>query len=151
MRATHILFVLLLLLLVLGPVVEAATIVVAAQDATPEERAAADIRCDGIDDQRDINNAFNRLPPEGGTVRLTPGTFFCPESIFPNERTSLVGAGPSSTRIVVHNPQNPYKPISVIVPDVRLRGFTLMGSGGVMIKESRVVVEEVVATSRGPD
>lgn len=151
MRALRILFGLVLLGLVLGQVVSATTIVVAAKDASPAERMAADILCDGVEDQRDINNAFNRLPAEGGTVQLSTGTFSCPESIFPNERTTLVGAGPASTRIVVINPQSPYKPISVIVPDVHLRGFSLMGSGAVMIKESRVVVEEVFATSRSPD
>ncbi len=151
MRAMRILLGLVLLGLMLGHGASGTTIVVAAKDASPSERAVADILCDGVDDQRDINNAFNRLPTGGGTVQLTTGTFFCPESIFPNERTTLVGAGPASTRIVVINPQSPYKPISVTVPDVHLRGFSLLGSGGVMIKESRVVVEEVVATSRGPD
>ena len=151
MRALCIVIGLVLLALVLGDGASAATIIVAATDASPSERATAHILCDGVDDQRDINNAFNRLPVEGGTVQLTTGTFSCSESIFPNEKTTLIGAGPSSTRIVVINPQSPYKPISIIVPDVHLRGFSLMGSGAVMIKESRVVVEEVFATSRTPD
>ncbi len=151
MRLRRILPILLLLGALLVPLAGAVTLVVAAKDATPAERAAADLRCDGVDDQRDINNAFNRLPIDGGTVRLTAGTFNCSESIFPNEKTTLLGAGPGQTKIVVINAVSPYKPVSVTVPDVRLRGFSLYGSGGVMIKESRVVVEEVTATSRGPD
>jgi PKD repeat protein len=141
----------LVLMAVLVPAVGATTLVVAAADATAAERAAADVRCDGIDDHRDINNAFNRLPGEAGTVRLTAGTFNCSESIFPTGNSALIGAGPEQTRLVVINNQSPYKPISVTMPDVHLRGFSLYGSGAVLVKESRVVVEEVTATSRGLD
>ncbi len=115
------------------------------------DRAAADLRCDGVADQREINDAFNLLPDDTGTVRLTAGTFNCSESVFPNGGCGLIGAGQGATRLVVVNDQSPWKPISVTQPDVHLRGFTIMGSGGVLVKVSRVVVEEVTATSRGPD
>lgn len=151
MHVRRTLLILLLIGALVAPLAGAVTLVVAAKDATPEERAAANLRCDGLDDQREINNAFNLLPTDGGTIRLTAGTYNCSESIFPNEKTTLLGAGIGRTRIAAINALSPYKPISVIVPDVHLRGFSLHGSGGVMIKESRVVVEEVYATSRGLD
>ena len=151
MAPTRVLLVLLLAAALLAPAAGAATLVVAAADASAADRAAADIRCDGVDDQRDINNAFNSLPDDAGTVRLTAGTFNCSESIFPNGNSELIGAGQGATRLVVVNDQSPFKPISVTQPDVLLRGFTIMGSGAVLVKVSRVVVEEVTATSRGPD
>ena len=63
----------------------------------------------------------------------------------------MLGAGEGATRIVRGQTANTNMPISVTQPDVHLRGFTLMGSGAVMVRASHVVVEEVTATSRGPD
>ncbi len=151
MPSTRLVLFLLLVAAVLAPAVSAATLVVAAADASAADRAAADIRCDGVADQVDINNAFNLLPDDMGTVQLTAGTFNCSDSVFPNGNSELIGAGQGVTRLVMVNNQSPWKPISVTQPDVHLRGFTIMGSGGVLVKVSRVVVEEVTATSRGPD
>ena len=134
----------------LAPVVSGAELVVAAADASAADRASADYVCDGVADQVEINNAFNLLPGEVGTVRLTAGTFNCSESVFPNGGCELIGAGRSATRLVVVNSANPNRPISVTQPDVLLRGFTLMGSGAVLVRASHVVVREVTATSRGP-
>ena len=37
--------------------------------------AAAEYICDGVDDQVEIQAALDSLPPEGGTVILSPGHF----------------------------------------------------------------------------
>jgi hypothetical protein len=135
----------------LAPAASAATYTVAAHDASDADKLAANVTCDGVEDQREINAAFDALPDDRGTVRLTAGTFNCSATIFPNGESELVGAGQGATRIFLYNPINTNTPISVTQPDVRLRGFTLLGSGAVLVKCSRVVVEEVTATSRGPD
>jgi hypothetical protein len=72
-----LLFALILPALLTVPAGAAGTFVVAAADATAEVRAAADFVCDGIDDQLEINSAFAALPWDGGTVRLSTGTFHC--------------------------------------------------------------------------
>ena len=151
MPSMRLILALLLLGALLAPAVSAAALVVAAADASAADRAAADIRCDGVADQIDINAAFNLLPDDMGTVRLTTGTFNCSDSVFPNGNSELIGAGQGVTRLVMVNNLSPWKPISVTQSDVHLRGFTIMGSGGVLVKVSRVVVEEVTATSRGPN
>jgi hypothetical protein len=53
----------------------AVTLVVAAADAAAPSKAAADYLCDGDGDQEEINAAIAALPPAGGTVSLTEGTF----------------------------------------------------------------------------
>ncbi len=151
MPPARLLLLFLIAVALLVSAASASTYVVAAADASASDKAAANIVCDGVDDQREINNAFNLLPGETGTVRLTAGTFNCSASIFPNGGCEMIGAGQGATKIVVINDASPNKPISVTQPDVHLRGFTIMGSGAVMVKVSRVVVEEVTATSRGPD
>jgi len=81
---------------VVPPIVPGSTIVIAASDSSPASKARADIRCDGIDDQRDIQAAFDALSP-GGTVSLTEGTFNCTGSIYPRANTMLCGEGPDAT------------------------------------------------------
>ena len=81
---------------VVPPIVPGSTIVIAASDSSPASKARADIRCDGIDDQRDIQAAFDALS-SGGTVALTEGTFNCAGSIYPRVNTMLCGEGPDAT------------------------------------------------------
>lgn len=50
-------------------------IVVAAVDASSDEQAGADLICAGSDDDRTVLQAINALPSNGGTVRLTEGTY----------------------------------------------------------------------------
>jgi hypothetical protein len=50
-------------------------LLVAASDASPATQARADFLCDGINDQEEIIAAFNALPPPGGTIILSEGTF----------------------------------------------------------------------------
>ena len=52
-----------------------ATQVVAATDADNESKEAADFKCDGVDDEVQINAAIAALPATGGIVLLTEGTF----------------------------------------------------------------------------
>ncbi|HOB18999.1 MAG TPA: hypothetical protein PKK74_09990 [Candidatus Methanoculleus thermohydrogenotrophicum] len=82
---------------VVPPTVSGPTIVVAASDSSPASKARADITCDGIDDQYDIQAAFDLLPPSGGTVALSRGTFNCAGSIYPRRNTMLRGEGPNAT------------------------------------------------------
>ena len=133
MPSFHLLPAVLLIAALLAPAVSAATLVVAAADASAADRAAADLRCDGVADQREINDAFNLLPDDVGTVRLTAGTFNCSESIFPNGelRADRGRAGRDADRGGQQRRART-KPISVTQPDVHLRGFTLMGNGGVI-------------------
>jgi hypothetical protein len=52
-----------------------ATAFVAASTADDATKAAAAYACDGDGDQEEINRAICELPPEGGTVLLSQGTF----------------------------------------------------------------------------
>ncbi len=81
---------------VVPPEVPGSTIIVAASDSSPASKARADIQCDGIDDQRDIQAAFDALS-SGGTVTLTEGTFNCAGNIQPHAGTILRGEGPDAT------------------------------------------------------
>jgi hypothetical protein len=51
------------------------TVLVAAADASPASRAAADFTADGEGDQEQINAAILSLPAADGTVQLSEGTF----------------------------------------------------------------------------
>jgi len=52
-----------------------AAIVVAARDASPHSKLSAQFTCDGSGDQEEINAAIRALPPCGGKVLLTEGTY----------------------------------------------------------------------------
>ena len=84
---------------VVPPEVPGPTVVVAASDSSAASKARADIVCDGTDDQRDIQTAFDSLPPSGGTVALSSGTFNCAGSIYPRANTMLRGEGPDATSL----------------------------------------------------
>jgi len=84
---------------VVPPEVPGSTVVVAASDSSPASKARADIQCDGIDDQRDIQAAFDALS-SGGTVALTEGTFNCAGNIYPRANTMLRGEGPDATNLL---------------------------------------------------
>jgi len=89
-----------------------ATLVVAAQNATSAERAAADFVCDGVADQVEINQAVSALPAEGGSVRLTGGTFNTDDVIYVRRQdvaihgsgvaTLVQGAGGAATHDVFY-------------------------------------------------
>ncbi|KUK98415.1 MAG: Uncharacterized protein XE10_2069, partial [Methanoculleus marisnigri] len=79
------------------PEISGPTIVVAASDSSRASKTRADILCDGTDDQRDIQEAFDALSSSGGTVALTEGTFNCAGSIYPRANSMLRGEGPNAT------------------------------------------------------
>jgi len=65
--------------------------IVAASDATPEEKATADYVCDGFADEAEIANALLE-----GSVRLSSGTFNFNASLEMRSDTALVGQGPET-------------------------------------------------------
>ncbi len=52
------------------------TVIVAASDATPEGKAAADFICDGVNDSVEIRHAFQLLEDQGGGVLKLMGGHF---------------------------------------------------------------------------
>ena len=78
-----------------------ATVIVAASDSLDTvcsggtcTNERADFTCDGTDDQVEINQAINSLPPEGGAVYLLEGTYNLTGSININkDNVSLIGQG----------------------------------------------------------
>ena len=98
----------LLLLCLIQSVAATTTIVVAAAGAGPTSRVAAQIICPDTNDQAWINEAFNRLPPEGGIVQLTQGTFHSSGWIYPTANSPFPGAGADKTTIDVYNAVDPY-------------------------------------------
>lgn len=70
------------------------TLSVAAADASPGERRAADLRCDGSSDDVQIQAALTRLRDGGGgSLALTSGTFLVDAPIRLVGRTTLLGQG----------------------------------------------------------
>ena len=84
------------------PEIAGPTIVVAASDSSPAAKARADYTCDGTDDQKDIQAAFDALS-SGGTVALTEGTFNCAGNIRPGAKTMLRGEGADATFVEFTN------------------------------------------------
>ena len=141
----------LLLLCLIQTVAATTTIVVAAADASPASKAAAQIVCPGTNDQAWINEAFNRLPPEGGVVQLTEGTFHSSGWIYPTANSQFLGAGEDKTTIDVYNATDPYQPIHIQQDNVLVKGFTLRGEGFFLIRTNHVTIQDITATSIGLD
>ena len=141
----------LLLLCLIQTVAATTTIVVAAADASPASKAAAQIVCPGTNDQAWINEAFNRLPAEGGVVQLTEGTFHSSGWIYPTANSQFLGSGEDKTTLDVFNAADPYQPIHVQQDNVLIRGFTLRGEGFFLIRTNHVMIQDITATSIGAD
>jgi hypothetical protein len=141
----------LVLLCLIQTVAATTTIVVAAADASPASKAAAQIVCPGTNDQAWINEAFNRLPAEGGIVQLTEGTFHSSGWIYPTANSQFLGSGEDKTTIDVYNAADPYQPIHVQQDNVLIKGFTLRGEGFFLIRTNHVTIQDVTATSIGAD
>lgn len=131
-----------LLALLAAPAVATATISVAAADAPAEVRAAADFVCDGVDDQLEINCAFDALPWDGGTVRLSAGTFRCADNVVPGAYTTIEGAGTGATTVAI---SGYYHAIKVDRPYVTIRDLRITDRAWVRITASHVRVENVLA------
>ena len=106
------------------PEVAGPTIVIAAGDSSPMARSRADIVCDGIDDQVEIQAAFDALP-SGGTVALLEGTFNCAGSIYPGANSMLCGEGADATFIEFTNNGR----LLVSRESVTLHNFHVRGTG----------------------
>ena len=107
------------------PKVSGPTVIVAASDSSPTSKARADILCDGTDDQRDIQSAFDALPLSGGTVCLTEGTFSCTGSVYPRADSMLRGEGPNATFIEFSRNGR----LNISTESVTLYNFHVRGTG----------------------
>jgi PKD repeat protein len=137
-----LLFLLLALTLLAAPAAATATISVAAADAPDEVRTAADFVCDGVDDQVEINRAFEALPWDGGTVRLSIGTFRCTDNLVPGAYTTVEGAGTSETTVAISGYSHA---IRVDRPYVTIRDLRITDRAWIRITASHVRVENVLA------
>ena len=122
---------------------QGAILVAAANSADPGARGAAH-RCDGTDDQVEIQRALDEAGVNGGTVVLLDGTFRCTDKLNPRTGTTLMGLGPGQTTLDV---QGYYKPIELLQDSVVLQGFKITGRGFVLVRASHVLVENVEITT----
>lgn len=150
MRTITVILLLIGLCLLLVPLHAAAagpTIIVAAADASAESKAQAQVFCNGNNDEQQINDAFNQLPPGGGTIQLTEGIFQTAGWISPTGNSNLIGAGEDRTVINVYNPTQYYNPIHLYQPNVYIKGFTLRGMGFFLIRTNNIMIEDVTVTN----
>ncbi len=112
--------------------------------------------CDGVDDEREINEAL--LIAQGGNVTLLDGHFHCSGRITVPEGTTLIGQGSFNKRITeggleteveitAKGEGSGYLPVATGGEYVKLAGFTLRGNGFVMVTKSHVRVQDVYASS----
>lgn len=118
------------------------TLVVAASDAHRRSIAQAHFRCDGTDDNREIQAAIDALPSGGGRVRCTEGSFDIAETVKMNSPASVLqGMGQSTvfsmasgvtTMIKAENvgAQSSSEP-GVMVKDMYLNGNFRAGNIGI--------------------
>lgn len=99
-----------------------------------------DFVCDGQDDQVEIRAAFRTLPPQGGTVVLTDGTFSCTGSIDVPTNSTLMGRG-SDVTVLDFLSTGSVRANSGT--SIRFSNFGITGKGNVYISTSDVVVENV--------
>jgi len=86
-----------LLLVCLVQAASAASLYVAASDSSSLSQSQADLICDGINDNLEIQKAIDALPAEGGEVVLSEGTFKCTGVIRPKSHSTLKGQGDTKT------------------------------------------------------
>jgi hypothetical protein len=118
-----------------GPVV-----IVASKTGGGETPSPPDFVCDGQDDQVEIRAAFRTLPPQGGTVVLTDGTFFCTGPIDVPTNFTLMGRGPDATVLDFLSTGSVRANSGT---NIRFSNFGITGKGNVYISTSNVVVENV--------
>lgn len=73
-----------------------ASILVAASNAPPSVRQAAQYVCDGLNDQTTIHWAMNELGDQGGLIQLSEGTFYCTSAVRMKRQVALCGKGPAT-------------------------------------------------------
>ena len=83
------------------------TLTIAASDASALEISQADYVCDGADDDVQIQAALDALPSQGGTVKLSSGSFTIEATIIlPPIPFTLSGDGTESTRLTLQDGVN---------------------------------------------
>ena len=82
-----------------------AEIIVATHNSSHRERA--DLVCDGVDDQIEIQSAIDALPTSGGMVKLLAGRFNISRPILPKSGSELCGQGRSTLLYMVDAPNSP--------------------------------------------
>lgn len=88
-------------LILLLTIQASASIIVAARDSV--KRKKADYKCDGKDDQVQIQKAIDALGAEGGVIELLEGTFNFGDTVnITKSNVTIKGAGKST--ILKHNP-----------------------------------------------
>ncbi len=123
-------------------------IVIAPRDASPADRNAADVVCDGRTDVAVLSKAFSVPDRE---VLLTAGTFDANAGftaagnryLSPAAGVTVRGAGPGLTRLIARN--EPCR-IAVEAPGVTLANFGGFGYVGVQDTADRFTCEDVYLT-----
>ncbi|NLX49298.1 MAG: type IV pilin [Methanospirillum sp.] len=120
---------------------------VAAKDSTITPPEPPLFICDGVDDEREINDAI--AIAQGGVVELLDGTFRCHGRIILRDDTSLYGQGSLDTavEITAKNGGSGYLPVTINANNVNVGYFSLHGNGFVMVTKSHVRVHDITATS----
>ena len=114
------------------------TIVVAASNSVDPTLAPAAYRCDGVDDQVEINAAITALGAIGGTVILLEGTYNITASINLSSNTTLMGQGAGTVLRIPdgHNADlNVISAVSVtnvLVADLHIDGNRTNQGAGIM-------------------
>jgi hypothetical protein len=127
-----------------APAWPAGAIPVAAADSTDPGASSAAHRCDGIDDQVEIQRALDEAAGTGGTVVLLDGTFHCTDKVSPKAGTTLMGLGPGRTTLDV---TGYYKPIELLQDGVTLRDFRVENRGFILVRASHVVVSNLTIST----
>ena len=119
---------------------------VAAKDSTITPPNATLYRCDGVGDEREINDAIGAA--QGGVVELLDGSFRCSDRITLLQNTTLQGQGSANTtiEIVAKSGSSGYLPIAIGAEYVNVGGFTMRGNAFIMVTRSHVRVRDVLAT-----
>ena len=123
-------------------------IVVAARDASPAEKAGADVVCDGKDDVAVLSKALSVPDREvvlsGGTFDANAGfTAAGNRYLRPAENVTVRGVGPGLTRLVAG--REPCR-IAVDAPGVTLANFGGFGYVGIQDTADRFTCEDVYIT-----
>jgi hypothetical protein len=107
------------------PEIPGPTVVVAASGSSAADKRGAAYVCDGVNDHVEIQAALDSLPPSGGTVALTQGTFNCAGSIYPGTGAMLRGEGAESTFLEFSRNSR----LNVSQESVTLYNFHVRGTG----------------------
>lgn len=86
-----------------GDISRSASQIVAANDALASSKNGADLLCDAVDDDVQIQAAIDAVATLGGSVYLSEGTFLVSTSIKMKSNVMLIGAGIGATIVKLKN------------------------------------------------